>query len=360
MSESLRIGIPGAAFVIVAAAVLATPSSAQTAAYPAPQEGNWVARDFRFHTGEVLPELRVHYTTVGAPTGIPVLVLHGTGNSSARLLVKEFGGELFGPGQPLDAARYFVVMPDAIGHGKSSKPSDGLKTKFPAYNYDDMVLAQYRLLTEHLGIRHVRVVIGTSMGGMHTWMWGQRYPDFMDGLVPLASEPAAMAGRNWMLRRMVIDAIRQDPGWQGGNYTQQPTQWRVAQVYFNLATTGGALALYTATPSRAASDAELNKRLAQNDGTDANDVLYQFDAARDYDPAPGLTKITARVLAINAADDERNPPELGVMEQAMSRLARGKYVLLPVTPDNVGHSTTYNAALWKRHLAEFLAQPATR
>ena len=212
------------------------------------------ARNFRFHTGEVLPELRLHYTTVGDPTGIPVLMLHGTGNSAARFLGDEFAGQLFGAGQALDAQRYYIIMPDGIGHGQSAKPSDGLKAKFPRYNYDDMVEAQYRLVTEHLGIRHLRMVIGTSMGGMHTWMWGVRYPGFMDALVPLASEPAAMAGRNWMLRRMVIDAIRQDPEWHDGNYTRQPTAWRTAQVYFNLATTGGALALYTASPTRQAAD----------------------------------------------------------------------------------------------------------
>lgn len=325
------------------------------AQYPAPQQGNWIACDFRFHTGEVLPELRIHYTTVGAPTGIPVLVLHGTGNSAARLLDKEFGGELFGPGQPLDATRYFIVMPDAIGHGSSSKPSDGLRARFPAYNYDDMVLAQYRLITEHLRIRHLGLVLGTSMGGMHAWMWGYTYPDFVDAILPLASEPAAMAGRNWMLRKMVIDAIRQDPGWKGGAYEQQPTEWRRFQVFFNLATTGGALAMFTTSPSRAQADAELARLLAQTPTGDTNDVLYQFDSARDYDPTPHIGRISARVLAINATDDERNPPELGVMEQAMGRLKNGKYVLLPVTGLNRGHSSTYNAALWKNHLTEFLS-----
>ncbi|MEQ1760204.1 MAG: alpha/beta fold hydrolase [Vicinamibacterales bacterium] len=334
--------------------LLASPHLSEAADYPVPQQGDWVVRDFRFHTGEVLPELRLHYTTVGAPTGTPVLILHGTGNSAARLLNEEFAGELFGVGQPLDARRHFIVIPDAIGHGQSSKPSDGLRAKFPSYNYDDMVLAQYRLVTEHLGLRHLPVIIGTSMGGMHAWMWGGRYPGFMDALVPLASEPAAMAGRNWMLRRMVIDAIRQDPEWRDGNYSRQPAAWRTAQVFFNIATTGGALALYTASPSRKESDAELARRLAQVDATDTNDVLYQFDSVRDYDPSSGLTQITARVLAINTADDERNPPELGVMEQAMARLKKGRYVLLPVTARNRGHSTTYNAAFWKRHLAELL------
>jgi homoserine O-acetyltransferase len=313
-------------------------------------------RDFRFHTGETLAELRLHYTTLGAPTGTPVLLLHGTGQSGSSLLTDAFAGELFGAGQPLDASRYFIILPDAIGHGQSSKPSDGPRTKFPAYNYDDMVLAQYRLVTEHLGVRHLKAVLGSSMGGMQAWLWGEQYPGFMDALVPLASEPAAMAGRNWMLRRMVIDAIRRDPEWKNGNYSTQPTAWRSSQVFFNIATNGGALALYTAAPTRAQADAELDRRLAQGTTTDTNDVLYQFESARDYDPSPGLERITARVLAINSADDERNPPELGVMEQAMKRLKNGRYVLLPMTSQSRGHGTTGNAALWKKELLTLLAQ----
>ena len=190
--------------------------------YPAPKEGSWVVRDFRFHTGEVLPELRLHYTTVGAPTGEPVLILHGTTGSGAGMLTPAFAGELFGPGQPLDASRYYIILPDAIGTGKSSKPSDGLRTSFPKYNYDDMVDAQYRLVTEHLGVRHLRLVLGNSMGGMQTWIWAQKYPDFMDVAVPMASLPTEMSGRNWMMRRLIIDSIRNDPEWMNGNYTKQP------------------------------------------------------------------------------------------------------------------------------------------
>jgi homoserine O-acetyltransferase len=333
---------------------IAVSASAGAADYPAPKETDWVVRDFRFHTGETLPELRLHCTTVGAPSGQPVLLLHGTGGAGSNFLSGNFASELFGPGQPLDAARHFIIMPDAIGHGKSSKPSDGLRARFPRYNYDDMVVAQYRLLIEHLGVRHVRVVIGSSMGGMHTWLWGERYPTFMDALVPLASEPAAMTGRNWMLRRMVIDAIRGDPEWRAGNYEKQPPAFKTAQVYFGVATSGGALALYNATPTREKADAELDRRLSANAQVDANDVLYQYDSARDYDPAPGLEKITARVLAINSADDERNPPELGVMEQAMKRVKAGRYVLLPITGDSRGHGTTGNTKLWKRYLVELL------
>jgi homoserine O-acetyltransferase len=337
---------------------LLMPSSSWAADYPSPKEADWVVRDFRFHSGEALPELRLHYTTVGAPSGEPVLLLHGTGGAGTNFLAANFAGELFGPGQPLDASRYFIVLPDAIGHGKSSKPSDGLRARFPRYNYDDMVIAQYRLLTEHLGVRHVRLVLGSSMGGMQAWLWGEMYPAFMDALVPLASEPAAMAGRNWMLRRMVIDAIRNDPDWRAGNYEKQPSALRTAQVFFGIATSGGALALYNATPTRETTDVELNRRLAASSQADANDVLYQFESARDYDAAPGLEKITARVLAINSADDERNPPELGVMEQAMKRVKAGRYVLLPITAESRGHGTTGNTRLWKRYLTELL-QPSS-
>jgi homoserine O-acetyltransferase len=205
-----------------------------------------------------------------------------------------------------------------------------------------------------LGVRHVRLVLGSSMGGMHVWVWGEMYPTFMDALVPLASEPAAMVGRNWMMRRMVIDAIRKDPEWHDGNYTKQPSSLSTAQVFFGIATSGGALALYNATPTRERTDAELDRRLAATSATDANDVLYQFDAARDYDPGPNLEKITARVLAINSADDERNPPELGVMEQAMKRIKNGQYVLLPITSQSRGHGTTGNVKLWKRYLVDLL------
>ena len=219
------------AFIVafVAAPVLA-------ADYPAPKEGDWVARDFRFHSGEVFPELKLHYRTIGAPTGEPVLVLHGTAGSGASMLGKNFAGELFGPGQPLDASRYYIILPDALGTGQSTRPSDGLRAKFPRYNYDDMVLAQYRLVTEVLGIKHLRLVMGNSMGGMHTWIWGTTHPDFMDALAPMASQPTAMASRNWMMRRLIIDSIRTDPDWKGGNYTTQPRSARFAAVFFGIGT----------------------------------------------------------------------------------------------------------------------------
>jgi homoserine O-acetyltransferase len=324
--------------------------------YPPPIEGDWVVRDFRFHTGDILPELRLHYRTIGNPSGEPILLLHGTNNSGAAFLSEQFAGELFGPGQPLDASSHYLILPDALGAGQSSKPSDGLRTKFPQYKYDDIVQAQYRLVTEHLGVKHLRRIVGNSAGGMQAWMWGEMFPGFMDALQPMASEPAAMAGRNWMMRRMVIDAIRNDPEWKGGDYAEQPRAFRLAQVYYGIATSGGALALYTAAASREKADREIAQRVAQARATDANDVLYQMEASRDYDPSPGLEKIRARVLAINSADDERNPPELGVMEAAMKRIKNGRYVLIPIGPQTRGHGTVGNAKLWRKYLQESLAE----
>jgi homoserine O-acetyltransferase len=321
---------------------------------PAPKTGQWVVKDFRFHTGEVLPELRLSYTTLGAPTGEPVLLLHGTTGSGAGLLGPNFGGELFGPGQPLDASRYYVILPDAIGHGKSSKPSDGLRTRFPRYNYDDMVQTHYRLLTEHLGVRRLRLVLGNSMGGMEVWLFAQTYPGFMDIAVPMAAFPTAMAGRNWIMRRLIVDSIRNDPEWMNGNYTKQPRSAQVASVFYGLGTSGGNHALYAAAPTREKADHLLNQRLAAPFPADANDVLYQWDASRDYDASPGLERIQAVLLAINAADDERNPPELGIMEREIKRVKHGRYVLIPASPETRGHGTTGMAKFWKHHLAELL------
>jgi homoserine O-acetyltransferase/O-succinyltransferase len=329
--------------------------SVWAADYPVPKDGDWVVRDFRFHTGEVLPELRLHYTTIGAPSGEPVLILHGTGGAARNMLSGDFAGQLFGQGQPLDASRYFIILPDAIGAGKSSKPSDGLRSRFPQYNYDDMVRAQYRLLIEHLGVRHLRLVLGSSGGGIQTWIWGEMFPDFMDALVPLASMPVEVAGRNWMTRRMLIDLIRSDPEWNGGNYTKQPRSLQLAQVYFSIATSGGSMALYKAAPTREKADQYLSQRFAQMSTADANDVLFQYEASRDYNPAPKLESIKARLLAINSADDERNPPELGIMEREIKRLKHGQYVLIPVSEQTRGHGTTGRASLWRHHLVELLA-----
>lgn len=325
-----------------------------TADYPSPEEGNWEVRDFRFHTGEVLPELRLHYTTVGAPTGEPVLLLHGTTGSGASLLTPAFAGELFGPGQPLDANRYYIILPDAIGAGKSSKPSHGMRTSFPKYNYDDMVDAQYRLAKEHLGVRHLRLVLGNSMGGMQTWIWAQRYPDFMDAAVPMASLPTAMSGRNWMTRRLIIDSIRNDPEYMNGNYTRQPRGLQAASVFFGIATNGGNRGLYKLAPTREKADQLLNQRLAAPFPDDANDHLYLWEASRDYNPSPGLERIQAVLLAINSADDERNPPELGVMENALKRVKNGRALLIPGSDQTTGHGTTGQAKFWKHELAELL------
>ena len=340
---------------VLAAGVLALAWSVSSRAdYPAPKEADWVAKDFRFHTGETLPEVRLHYATVGAPSGEPVLVLHGTGGSHASMLTKGFAGELFGPGQPLDASRYFLILPDALGAGKSTRPSDGLRAKFPRYNYDDMVHAQHRLVTEGLGIRHLRLVIGNSMGGMQTWMWGEQYPDFMDALVPMASQPVQMLGRNWMMRRLLTQAIRRDPDWNGGDYTAQPRGIQLALVEFGIATSGGTLAYYQDAPTREKADAIVMQRLAQPFRGDANDLLYQWESSEDYDPSPYLERIQARLVAINAADDERNPPELGILEREMKRVKNGKYVLIPASSETRGHATTGNAKFYARELAELL------
>ena len=340
--------------VVLLSALLGLPAIGIAADYPAPKQGDWIAHDFRFHTGEVIPEARLHYTTVGEPSGEPVLIMHGTGGSGATFLNAAFAGELFGLGQPLDATRYFIILPDAIGHGQSSKPSDGLRTKFPRYNYDDLVLGQYRLLTEGLGIRHLRLVTGNSMGGMESWIFGVTYPDLMDALAPMASQPTAMSARNWMMRRLITDTIRNDPDWHDGNYTTQPHAFRAAFVFFGVATSGGTLAYQKLAPTRALADKLLDERLAGATKADANDVLYQWDSSRDYDPSPGLERITASVLVINAADDERNPPETGTTEQALKRVKNGRLYLIPASEETRGHGTTGMAKFWKDELGQLL------
>lgn len=322
--------------------------------YPAPREGEWVARDFKFHTGETLPEVKLHYTAIGDPGGIPAVVLHGSGGSARNMLTPAFAGELFGPGQPLDANMYYVIIPDALGHGKSSKPSDGLRTKFPQYDYSDMVDAQYRLLSEGLGIHHVRLIIGNSMGGMHAWLWGEKYPNFMDALVPMASQPTAMASRNWMLRRMMLETIRSDPDYNNGNYVQQPRSLKIASVFFGIATAGGTLNYQKQAPTREKADKMVEARLATPVTADANDFLWAWASSADYDPAPDLEKIQASVLAINAADDERNPPETGLTENAIKRLKNGRLYLIPASDETAGHLTTGNAKFYKGELEEFL------
>lgn len=336
------------------AALLALPLSLHAAEYPAPKEGAWTARDFRFHTGEVMPELRLHYTTVGEPSGMPVLVLHGTGGSGTGLLSPTFAGELFGPGQALDATKYYVILPDSIGAGKSGKPSDGLRARFPRYNYDDMVLAQYRLLTEGLGLTHLRLVLGNSMGGMQAWTWGVTYPGFMDALVPMASQPTAMASRNWMLRRLMLETIRQDPAYMGGDYTAQPPSLRLANTFYAIATNGGTLAYQDRAPTTALADKLVDDALALPSPRDANDFIYQWAASAGYDPAPRLGRIEAPVLAINSADDERNPVETGVMAGAMQGLRNGRLHLIPASASTRGHGTTGFARFWTAEVQAFM------
>lgn len=331
--------------------------------YPAPVEGDYVIKDFKFCSGETLPELRIHYRTIGTPrrdaAGVvrnAVLITHGTTGSGAQFIRPEFAGELFGPGQPLDAAKYYIVLPDGIGHGKSSKPSDGLRARFPRYGYLDMIEAQRRLLVEGLGVSHLRLVMGTSMGGMHTWLWGQVYPDMMDALMPLASLPAQISGRNRAWRRVVIDAIRHDPEWRGGDYERQPQSLRTAAQMLWLMSSNP-VQRQLAAPDLARSDAVLDEFVANYLKTgDANDFLYALEASRDYDPAPGLERIKAPLLAINTADDLINPPELGLLEREIRRVARGRAVVLPPSDKTRGHGSHTLAALWKDELARLFAE----
>ena len=338
----------------VALAFALVPFTAPAQNYPAPKQSDWIAKDFKFHTGEVMPDLRIGYTTIGEPSGQPVLVLHGTGGSANSMLTPAFAGQLFGPGQPLDASRYYIIIPDSVGHGRSAKPSDGLRTKFPKYNYEDMVDAQYRLVKEGLGIRHLRLVIGNSMGGMHAWIWGVKYPDATDALVPMASQPTEMASRNWMLRRLMIETIRSDPDYNNGDYTAQPRSMKLASVFYATATNGGTLAYQKLAPTRAQADKLVDDRLAAPFRVDANDFIYAWESSRDYNPSAGLERITAALLAINAADDERNPPESGLTDNALKRVKNGRLYLIPASEETRGHGTTAMARFYKQQLEELL------
>ncbi len=337
--------------------------SAQQNPVLTPAEGDFVIKDFRFASGESLPELRLHYATFGrlerdarGSARNAVLILHGTGGTGRQFLRDVFAGVLFGPGQLLDTSRDYVILPDGIGHGRSSKPSDGLHARFPHYTYDDMVRAHYRLLTEHLGVNHLRLVMGTSMGGMQTWVWGETYPDFMDALMPLASLPVEIAGRNRTQRKMILDAIRTDPAWQNGEYSSQPRGVTTA-LYILMIMGSAPLQWQKVAPTRVVADSILDDyvraRLAQ---TDANDMVYQFEASRFYNPAPNLERIVAPLVAVNSADDEINPPELGIMEREIRRVKRGRYVLIPISDKTRGHGTHTLAALWKDELGRLLRE----
>lgn len=333
---------------------------------PAPQEGNFVSRDFRFKSGETLPELRLHYRTLGKPkrdtqgrVTNAVLILHGTGGSGRNFLVPRFAGELFGPGQLLDTSRYYIVLPDAVGHGGSSKPSDGLHARFPQYDYDDMVEAQHRLLTEGLKVNHLRLVMGTSMGCMHTWTWGTTFPDFMDAMMPLACFPVQIAGRNRIWRKMLMDAIRTDPDWKGGEYTEQPQRGLRTAASLMLMAGSAPLHMQEDQPTRDAADQFAEDYMKSSLSTlDANDLLYQVNSSRNYNPSPKLGVIKSPVMFINSADDFINPPELGIAEREIQRVKNGRFVLLPVSLATHGHGSHTWAALWKQHLEELLKSSA--
>jgi len=328
---------------------------------PPMNEGDFVSKDFTFNSGEKLPELRLHYRTFGTPKkdarGVvtnAVLIMHGTGGTGGQFTGCGFAGELFNPGQPLDAATHFIVLPDDIGHGKSCKPSDGLRAKFPHYGHLDMIRAEHQLLTDGLGVNHLRLVMGTSMGGMHTWLWGEKYPDFMDALMPLASVPGQISGRNRVWRRVVIDAIRNDPEWQGGNYTRQPQSARTAAEMLWLVSSNPVIRARRA-PTLAAADQEIDDYVKNwVEHNDANDQLYALEASRDYDPGPELEKIKAPLLAVNSADDLVNPPEIGVLEKEITRVPHGRAVMIPLSDKTAGHGTHTLAAVWKTYLVELL------
>jgi homoserine O-acetyltransferase/O-succinyltransferase len=347
--------------LLFAAIVLASlPAGAQT-------EGDYTIRDFHFVSGETMPELRLHYTTLGIPvkdnkgrTANAVIIMHGTTGDGHQFLGRQFAGGLFGQGQLLDTTKFYIILPDAIGHGKSSKPSNGLHMRFPKYSYDDMVSAQYRLVTEHLGVNHLRLVMGTSMGAMHTWVWGYTYPDFMDALMPLASLPVAIAGRNRMERKMAINLIEMDPAWKGGEYATQPQVGLTGAISSLIFMVSSPWQWQRLAPTRQAADSmltEMEKRYAAS--LDANDMIYQLDASRDYDPSPHLDQIKATLYAVNSADDQVNPPELKILDREIIRVRKGKYILLPITEKTVGHGTHSNPAIWGDYLKELLSASET-
>src|SRR5437870_2043920 len=351
------------AFVLCVALTTFTQPNQPQRNYPTPVEGDYVIKDFHFRSGETLPELKVHYRTIGTlqtnASGTAtnaVLAGHGTGGSGASLLNPAFANVLFGPGQLLDATKYFIILPDGIGHGRSSKPSDGLHMKFPRYTYDDMVAALHEVLTKKLGVNHLRLVMGTSMGGMQTWVWGEMYPDFMDALMPLASNPVEIAGRNRIWRRMAMDAISDDAEWQGGEYKTQPMRPLVSAENLLLIAGSAPLFWQKQAPTRDAADKFYADRLkAAVARLDANDLLYQIDSSREYNPKPKLETIKAPLIAVNSADDFINPPELGMIEKEIKRVKRGRFVMIPISDQTRGHGTHTIAAIWQGYLKELLA-----
>jgi len=351
--------------ILAAVLFFLIPSSggAQPAPFPAPVEGDFIARDFAFNSGERLAEVKIHYRTVGTPRkdadGMVrngVLILHGTGGSGNAFLSATYGGQLFGKGQPLDAEKYFIILPDNVGHGQSSKPSDGLRMKFPNYRYADMVRLQHELVTKGLGLTNLKLVMGTSMGAMHAWNWGYMYPGFAAGLVPLASNPVEIGGRNRVWRKFLIDAIETDPTWNNGDYIEQP-RGLASAIGFLMMATSVPLQWQKQFPTITATDKYVADQVAaRSKTTDANDMLYHYHAIEDYDPAPHLSKITAPLLAINSADDFVNPPELPMMQDLIKQVNKGRFILLPITDETRGHGTHSLPAMWAPKLIKFLKE----
>jgi homoserine O-acetyltransferase/O-succinyltransferase len=349
--------------LLVCAIYTGCTSAQQTTNYQTPVEGTYVAHNFHFRSGETLPVVNLHYRTIGVPqrdahghVSNAVIVLHGTGGTGAQFLAPYFADVLFGPGQPLDATRYYIILPDSIGTGGSSKPSDGLHARFPHYDYADMVDGQHLMLTEGLHVDHLRLVMGTSMGCMHAWMWGEMYPDFSDALMPLACQTVEIAGRNRMMRKMLMDAITNDPAWNHGDYTSQPPGIRTS-LEMLLIMGSSPLQMQVNYPTREAADQYLDSYLQTHmTKADANDMLYQFDSSRDYDPSAKLSTIRVPVMYVNSADDFVNPPELKTAEKNIKLISHGQFVLLPITDQTRGHGTHTMAAIWKQYLVQILEE----
>jgi len=353
-------------FAAAVCAFLSFPSAGQQTALPITTEGDFIVKNFKFRSGGMLPELHLHYTTLGKPllnaegrVTNAVLILHGTGGSGQQFMQPQFAGALFGPGQLLDANHYFIILPDGVGHGKSSKPSDGRHAHFPEYDYDDMVAAHYQLLNEGLGVNHLRLILGTSMGCMHSFVWGETYPAFMDALMPLACQPVEIAGRNRVWRKMVMEAIRNDPEWKGGDYAREPQQGLRTALDLLLIAGSAPLYMQKTLPTRDAADKYLDDYFkTRMTGLDANDLLYAVNASRNYDPAVHLENIIAPVMYINSGDDFINPPELQMAERETKRVKNARFVLIPTSDETRGHGTHTRAAVWKQYLAELLEESA--
>jgi homoserine O-acetyltransferase len=354
------------AFLLCAAAFSQGRNGGAPRNYPEPKQADYIAKNYTFTTGETLPEVKIHYTTIGEPikdaAGIvrnAVIVMHGTGGTGTAFLTPAFAGVLFGPDGLLDGRKYYIIMPDDVGHGRSSKPSDGMHQKFPKYTYEDMVRLEYMLVTEGLGVNHMRLVMGTSMGAMHTWMWGYMYPDFMDALMPLASAPVEIGGRNRMLRKMVMDSITKDPEFKDGEYADKHLKGMMPAEFALFIMTSVPMQLLKQDPTREEADKAFEARFygaAADRWPDPNDMYYAYNCSRDYNPQPHLEAIKAPLYAINSADDQVNPPELGILEREIKRVKRGRYILIPASDETRGHGTHSIPKIWGKHLDELLKE----